>query len=117
AVLLRFTPAPLERRALVLAMALAIVAVVSTAVIQRPIHVQLESVANSPQLLARLQATNWLRLVPEWIRAGLYLWMASLLVTVMPARAELLFAYGTLQLEAVQMATFGRRLTGRGDAL
>ena len=32
-------------------------------------------------------------------------------------RTEFLFAYGTLQLEAVQMATFGRRLTGTGDAL
>ena len=30
---------------------------------------------------------------------------------------ELLFSYGTLQLEAVQMATFGRRLAGKGDAL
>jgi hypothetical protein len=31
--------------------------------------------------------------------------------------SELLFSYGTLQLEAVQMATFGRRLAGRSDAL
>jgi hypothetical protein len=30
---------------------------------------------------------------------------------------ELLFSYGTLQLETVQMATFGRRLTGTSDAL
>jgi len=30
---------------------------------------------------------------------------------------ELLFAYGTLQLEAVQMATFGRQLAGTSDAL
>jgi hypothetical protein len=30
---------------------------------------------------------------------------------------ELLFSYGTLQLEAVQMATFGRLLTGTSDAL
>jgi hypothetical protein len=29
----------------------------------------------------------------------------------------LLFSYGTLQLEAVQMATFGRRLSGTSDAL
>ena len=33
------------------------------------------------------------------------------------AYPELLFAYGTLQLEPVQMATFGRPLAGRGDAL
>jgi hypothetical protein len=31
--------------------------------------------------------------------------------------SERLFAYGTLQLEAVQMATFGRRLTGTRDVL
>jgi hypothetical protein len=35
--------------------------------------------------------------------------------TVMPT--ELLFSYGTLQLEAVQLATFGRRLAGRSDVL
>ena len=29
-----------------------------------------------------------------------------------PERAERLFAYGTLQLEAVQTSTFGRQLTG-----
>jgi hypothetical protein len=31
--------------------------------------------------------------------------------------SELLFSYGTLQLEAVQMATFGRRLGGTNDVL
>lgn len=30
---------------------------------------------------------------------------------------EFLFAYGTLQEEAVQLATFGRKLEGRPDAL
>ena len=30
---------------------------------------------------------------------------------------EFLFAYGTLQLEAVQLAAFGRRLAGAADAL
>ncbi|HEY7206555.1 MAG TPA: gamma-glutamylcyclotransferase family protein [Methylomirabilota bacterium] len=29
----------------------------------------------------------------------------------------LLFSYGTLQQEAVQLSTFGRRLTGQADAL
>jgi hypothetical protein len=32
-------------------------------------------------------------------------------------QTELLFSYGTLQLESVQMATFGRRLAGTADAL
>jgi Gamma-glutamyl cyclotransferase, AIG2-like len=31
--------------------------------------------------------------------------------------SEFLFSYGTLQLEAVQLATFGRRLEGTADAL
>jgi gamma-glutamylcyclotransferase (GGCT)/AIG2-like uncharacterized protein YtfP len=30
---------------------------------------------------------------------------------------EFLFSYGTLQLEAVQLATFGRQLTGKRDVL
>jgi len=34
-----------------------------------------------------------------------------------PALGEHLFSYGTLQLESVQIATFGRRLTGSSDAL
>lgn len=32
-------------------------------------------------------------------------------------QSELLFAYGTLQTEAVQLSTFGRRLEGTYDAL
>lgn len=31
--------------------------------------------------------------------------------------SELLFSYGTLQLDAVQLATFGRKLVGTADAL
>jgi Gamma-glutamyl cyclotransferase, AIG2-like len=33
------------------------------------------------------------------------------------ARTELLFSYGTLQLESVQISTFGRSLEGLADAL
>jgi hypothetical protein len=38
-------------------------------------------------------------------------------MTVDDVHTELLFSYGTLQLEAVQMATFGRRLAGTSDAM
>ena len=38
-------------------------------------------------------------------------------MTVNEVHTEFLFSYGTLQLEAVQMATFGRQLTGTSDAL
>ncbi|AVS76330.1 gamma-glutamylcyclotransferase [Acidovorax cattleyae] len=34
-----------------------------------------------------------------------------------PEEAERLFSYGTLQLEAVQLSTFGRRLVGHADRL
>src|ERR1700674_1771974 len=38
-------------------------------------------------------------------------------MTVNEVHFEFLFSYGTLQLEAVQMATFGRQLAGTSDAL
>lgn len=38
-------------------------------------------------------------------------------MTAAPTALDLLFSYGTLQLEAVQLATFGRHLTGTGGAL
>lgn len=38
-------------------------------------------------------------------------------MAVSEAYPGLLFSYGTLQLESVQMATFGRPLAGAGDAL
>lgn len=81
---LRFRPAPLRRGPILFALVLALVALISTIAIQRPIHVQLESLGNRPELLARLQETNWLRLLPEWTRAALYLWMASVLTLVTP---------------------------------
>ena len=34
-----------------------------------------------------------------------------------PAATELLFSYGTLQLESVQLSTFGRKLAGTPDEL
>jgi hypothetical protein len=38
-------------------------------------------------------------------------------VTLESAETEHLFSYGSLQAEAVQLATFGRRLEGRSDSL
>jgi hypothetical protein len=38
-------------------------------------------------------------------------------MSVNEVHTEFLFSYGTLQLEAVQMATFGRQLAGTSDAL
>jgi hypothetical protein len=39
------------------------------------------------------------------------------LMAIDEAHTEFLFSYGTLQLESVQTATFGRRLAGTSDAL
>jgi hypothetical protein len=79
-VVLRFPPAMVNRWMIVLAIALALCAFLSTAFIQRPIHVQLEKIGNTPELLARLTSTNWLRLTAEWLRAALYLWMMFLVI-------------------------------------
>lgn len=38
-------------------------------------------------------------------------------MTVNEAYTEFLFSYGTLQLEAVQIATFGRQLAGTSDVM
>ena len=38
-------------------------------------------------------------------------------MTVDDGQTQALFAYGTLQLESVQVATFGRQLAGEADAL
>ena len=38
-------------------------------------------------------------------------------MTINQTSTEFLFSYGTLQIEAVQMATFGRLLAGTSDAL
>lgn len=75
-----FPPAVIKRWMLVLAIALALCAFLSTAFIQRPIHAQLETMGNTPELLSRLRATGWLRLIPELLRDALYLWMMSLVV-------------------------------------
>ena len=77
---LRYRPTVVKPGMLVLGIALTVCALLSTVLIQRPIHRDLDILGNTPELLGRLQATNWLRLVPEWIRAGLYFWMVSLLL-------------------------------------
>jgi hypothetical protein len=89
---LYFRPAVIKRWMLVLAIALALCALLSTVFIQRPIHVQLEAVGNTPELLSRLRTTGWLRLIPEWLRAILYLWMMSLLLR---PRAQIVEASNT----------------------
>jgi len=77
---LYFRPAVIKPWMLLLGIALVLCALLSTIFIQRPIHVQLETIGNTPELLARLRATDWLRQIAELLRAALYLWMMSLVV-------------------------------------
>jgi hypothetical protein len=75
---LRFRPAAIERWMLALGIGLAVGALLCTAFVQRPIHAQLETTGNTPELLSQLRATDWIRLVLETLRTALYLWMLSL---------------------------------------
>jgi hypothetical protein len=44
------------------------------------VHAQLDIQGNTPELLARLMATGWVRLALEWLRAALYVWALSGLI-------------------------------------
>ena len=79
-VVLRFRPGPIERWMLVLGIGLTLGGLLCTAFVQRPIHAQLETMGNTPELLSRLRTTDWIRQVLEILRAALYLWMLSLVV-------------------------------------
>jgi hypothetical protein len=59
---------------------LALGALLSTVLISRPIHAQLDIQGNTPELLSRLMITDWIRNSLEFIRAALYLWALSRLI-------------------------------------
>lgn len=77
---LYFRPAAVKRRVLILAIALALCALLSTAIVQAPAHARLDAEGNTPELLSLLMASNWLRLILEWVRAALYLWMMAMII-------------------------------------
>ena len=80
-VVLLFPPRAIRRSPLVLAIGLALGALISTVLIQRPIHVQLEAIGNTPELLSRLRGTDWIRHVLQMLRLALYLWMLWLMIS------------------------------------
>ena len=84
-VILRFPPQAVPRWTLLVGIALATGALLSTALIQRPIHVQLGVQGNTPELLSRLLATDWIRNVLEWGRTALYVWALSRLIAPGPS--------------------------------
>jgi hypothetical protein len=79
---LRFRPKAVERWVVLLGIGLAFGALLSTALIQYPIHAQLEIQGNTPELLSRLRATDWIRNLPEFARSALYVWGLSRIVNV-----------------------------------
>jgi hypothetical protein len=83
-VLLRFPPRSVPRWTLLVGITLATGAALSTALIQRPIHVQLGIQGNTPELVSRLIATDWIRNVLEWSRTALYVWALSRLIAPGP---------------------------------
>jgi hypothetical protein len=84
-VVLRFPPHAVGRWILVVGIALATGAALSTALISRPIHAQLDIQGNTQELVSRLLATDWIRNVLEWGRTALYVWALSRLITPGPS--------------------------------
>ena len=79
-IVLRFRPNAIDRRVLLLGVGLALCALLSTVLISRPIHRQLDIQSNTPELLSRLMATDWIRNLLEFSRAALYVWAQSRLI-------------------------------------
>ena len=96
-IVLRFRPKAVERWVVVLGIGLAFSAFLSTALIQYPIHSQLEIQGNTPELLSRLMTTDWIRNLPGFVRSALYVWALSRVVnfsehserTVTPAHSAM----------------------------
>lgn len=79
-IVIRFRPVAIARWVVPLGVALAFGALLSTVLLSRPVHAQLDIHGNTPELLARLMATGWVRLALEWSRAALYVWALSHLI-------------------------------------
>lgn len=78
--LLKFRPRTIPRRAVTAALVLNAVNVVSTALVQIPIQIQLGDAGLSPELLDKLLQTDSIRIAASVLKAFLYLWMMALVV-------------------------------------
>ena len=83
--ILRFPPRAIPRWTLLVGIALATGAILSTALISRPIHAQLDIQGNTPELVSRLITTDWIRNVLEWGRTAIYVWLLSRLIAPGPS--------------------------------
>jgi len=79
---LRFRPSAIDKWVILVGVGLALGALLSTVLISRPIHRQLDLQSNAPELLSRLMATDWIRIALEFARSALYLWGLSRLVNL-----------------------------------
>jgi len=64
-IVLRFPPKAIERWVVLLGIGLALGALLSTMLIQRPIHAQLDVQGNTQALLSLLMATDWIPELPR----------------------------------------------------
>ena len=87
-IVLRFRPTAVDRRVVLIGVGLALCALVSTVLISRPIHRQLDIQSNTPELLSRLMATDWIRNVFEFSRTAIYVWAQSRLMNDRRALGE-----------------------------
>jgi hypothetical protein len=87
-IVLRFRPNVIDRWVVLLGLGLALGALLSTVLISRPIHRQLDIQSNTPELLSRLMATDWIRSLLEFSRTVLYVWVQSRLINIRRAFSE-----------------------------
>jgi hypothetical protein len=80
----RFQPSAVERWVIMTGAVLVAGGILSTLLIQRPIHAQMDIQGNTPELVSHLMATDWIRNVLEWARAALYVWALSRLISPTP---------------------------------
>jgi hypothetical protein len=79
-IVLRFRPSAIDRWVVLLGVGLALGGLLSTLLISRQIHAQLDIQSNTPELVARLMMTDWIRNLLEFGRIVLYVWALSRLV-------------------------------------
>jgi len=81
-IVLRFRPSGIDRWVILVGVGLAVGAFLATAFLSQPVHAQLDIQSNTPELLARLMATDWIRNPLELTRAALYVWALSRMITL-----------------------------------
>ena len=79
-IVLRFRPIAINRWVILVGVGLAVSAFFATAFLSQPVHAQLDIQSNTPELLASLMATDWIRNPLEITRAALYVWALSRMI-------------------------------------